>query len=63
MSSDSESETDKENTRSNGKRHRLDYSSDEDKTVETPARFKNGSKLKICEDSNSSMEKRKSVSC
>ena len=63
MSSDSESETDKENTRSNGKRRRLDYSSDEDKTVETPARFKNGSKLKIREDSNSSMEKRKPVSC
>ena len=39
MSSDSESETDKENTGSIGKRQHLDYSSDEDKTVETPSRF------------------------
>ena len=39
MSSDNDSETDKENTGSNGKHKRLDYSSDEDKTVETPSRF------------------------
>ena len=47
MSSDSEGETDKENTWSNSKRQCLQYSSDEEKTVETPARFKNCFKLKI----------------
>ena len=45
----SESETDKEN--------------DEDKTVQTPARFKNSFKLKINDESSSSMERKKSVSC
>lgn len=62
MNSDSESETDKENTWSNSKRQRLKYSSDEEKTVETPARFKNCFKLKIHDDS-SSMERKKPVSC
>jgi hypothetical protein len=57
----SESETDKENTVSNNKR-RLEYSSDEEKTVETPARFKNSFKLRIHDDS-SSMERKKPVSC
>ena len=61
MSSDSESETDKENTSSNSKQ-RLTYSSDKEKTVETPARFKNCFKLKIHDDS-SSMERKKPVCC
>lgn len=59
MSSESESETDKENTGSNS---RLEYSSDEEKTVETPARFKNCFKLKIHDDSSRSMERKKPVS-
>ena len=62
MSNYSESETDKENTGSNSKRRRLEYSSDEEKTVETPARFKNFFKLKINGDSNSSVEKKRPVS-
>ena len=59
LSSDSECETDRG---SNSKRQRLEYSSDEEKTVETPARFKKCFKLKIHNESSSSVERNKPVS-